>query len=69
MYSPIRDCGGWGVRHYKSGKAYNVSGNRGVVLEFLDGRPILIGSQRPEELAKAIASLWRSATARQSEWR
>jgi hypothetical protein len=53
-YSPITECGGWGIRSYRSGKAYNVSGNRGVVLEFIDGRPILIGSQRPEEVAKAI---------------
>jgi hypothetical protein len=54
-YRPIRECGGWGIRFYKSGKAYNVSGNRGVYLEFLDREPMLIGSQRPEELAKAIA--------------
>lgn len=68
-YSPITECGGWGIRSYRSGKAYNVSGNRGLALEFLDGRPILIGSQRPEELAKAVAFVLRSATKRQSEWK
>jgi len=36
------------------GKAYNVSGNRGVQLELLNGGRILIGSQKPEELVKAI---------------
>jgi len=65
-YSPITECGGWGIRFYESGKAYNVSGNRGVVLEFLDGRPILIGSQRPEELAKAIA-FWSEELNKETE--
>lgn len=53
-YHPIREYGGWGIRYGRKGKAYNVSGNRGVQLEFIQGKPLLIGSQRPEELAKAI---------------
>ena len=36
------------------GKAYNVSGNRGVQLKLSTGNGLLIGSQRPEELAQAI---------------
>jgi len=36
------------------GKAYNVSGNRGVQLEFTDGKCLLIGSQKPEQLDSAI---------------
>lgn len=55
-YSPIKEYGGWGIRYGLRGKAYNVSGNRGVQLELLDGNRILIGSQKPEELAKAIDS-------------
>jgi hypothetical protein len=35
--------------------AYNVSGNRGVQLEFSNGKRLLIGSQRPEDLAAAIS--------------
>ena len=54
-YSPLLEYGGWGVRYGFGGKAYNVSGNRGVQLEFTDGKRLLIGSQRPEELAQAIA--------------
>jgi hypothetical protein len=54
QYSPIKEYGGWGIRWGRKGKAYNVSGNRGVQLELLKGKPILIGSQRPEELAQAI---------------
>ena len=53
-YRPIREYGGWGIRFSRKGKAYNVSGNRGVQLEFMEGRPLLIGSQRAEELADAI---------------
>jgi hypothetical protein len=36
------------------GLAYNVSGNRGVQLELVNGKSILIGSQRAGELALAI---------------
>lgn len=56
-YDPIGEFGGWGLRkgwHGGSGWAYNVSGSRGVQLEFSDGRRLLIGSQRSEELAAAI---------------
>lgn len=53
-YSPIKEYGGWGIRYGVKGKAYNVSGNRGVQLELLNGKRLLIGSQKPEELAMAI---------------
>lgn len=53
-YSPLKEYGGWGIRYGPKGKAYNVSGNRGVQLEPANGKRILIGSQKPEELAEAI---------------
>ncbi len=53
-YRPLREYGGWGVRYGRSGKAYNVHGNRGVQLVFRDGSKLLIGSQRADELAEAI---------------
>jgi hypothetical protein len=53
-YSPLLDYGGWGIRCGRKGMAYNVSGNCGVQLELKEGRPILVGSQRAEELARAI---------------
>jgi len=53
-YRPIRDYGGWGIRWGRGSKAYNVSGNRGVMLELSDGNRLLIGSQKPEEMAGAI---------------
>jgi hypothetical protein len=53
-YHPIREYGGWGIRYGRKGKAYNVSGTLGVQLELVQGKSLLIGSQRPEELANAI---------------
>lgn len=53
-YSPIKEFGGWGIRYGRRGKAYNVSGNRGVQLELSDGKRFLIGSGRAEELGRAI---------------
>jgi hypothetical protein len=56
-YRPLLEYGGWGVRCGRRGKAYNVRGNRGVQLEFTDGKRLLIGSQRSEELAAAIQEM------------
>jgi hypothetical protein len=53
-YRPMREYGGWSVKYGRAGKAYNVSGNRGVQLKLSNGKGLLIGSQRPEELAQAI---------------
>ena len=53
-YRPMREYGGWGVKYGRAGKAYNVSGNRGVQLKLTSGKGLLLGSQRPEELAQAI---------------
>jgi hypothetical protein len=55
-YNALREYGGWGIRYGPQGKAYNVGGNRGVQLELVDGKRILIGSQRPEEFLEALQS-------------
>ena len=60
-YSPIKEFGGWGIRYGRSGRAYNVSGNQGVQLELSDGKPLLIGSQQADRLARAINEKRRSA--------
>lgn len=59
QYRPILEYGGWGIRcgFGKSGRAYNMSGNKGVQLVFKDGRRLLIGSQRANELAEALGSV------------
>jgi hypothetical protein len=63
-YHPIREYGGWGIRYGRRGKAYTVSGTLVVQLELLQGKSILIGSQKPEELARAIQKNmhWKSLT-------
>lgn len=53
-YSPLKEFGGWGIRWGKASKAYNVSGNHGVQLEFKNGKKLLIGSQRADEFARAM---------------
>jgi hypothetical protein len=56
-YRPIREYGGWGLRYGSGGRAYNVSGDRGVRIDFADGKHLLLGSRRPDELAAAIGAL------------
>ena len=53
-YSAIRDYGGWGIRYGRKGRAYNVSGNRGVWVRLTSGGSVMLGSQRPEGFAAAI---------------
>lgn len=55
-YSPIAEYGGWGLRLgiFGKGRAYNVSGNKGLQLEFSDGKRLLIGTRKPDELKKAL---------------
>ena len=53
-YRPLADYGGWGIRYGRQGKALTVKGNRGVLLDMVEGRRLLIGSQRADELASHI---------------
>ncbi|GIS68544.1 MAG: hypothetical protein CM1200mP8_1020 [Chloroflexota bacterium] len=48
------DYGGWGIRYGKNGKAYNVSGDRGVLLTFKNGSRVMIGSGEVDSLNSAI---------------
>lgn len=54
QYRPLRDFGGWGIRFGPKGKAYTVSGNKGLQLTFKSGKNLLIGSQYPDRLVEAI---------------
>ena len=56
-YHPIKEYGGWGIRYGKHGKAYNIRGNRGVKIEFIDGKRLLIGSQKPEEFVSSLEAV------------
>ena len=52
-YSPMR-YGGWGVRWTPRRLAYTVSGRSGVQFERTSGKPLYVGSDRPEELVAAV---------------
>lgn len=56
-YHPIRDYGGWGVRYGNGGKAFNVSGDKGLLLCLKTGRKLLIGTQKEQELARFLSDL------------
>ncbi|AWM33369.1 hypothetical protein [Hymenobacter nivis] len=57
-YSPIGEYGGWGIRGlFAKNRALNVAGSHGLQLELADGRRLLLGTQRPEELRHALAQL------------
>ena len=57
-YRPLRDAGGWGLRFGKfEGEFcmyYNARGDEGVLIETDEGKRLIVGSQRPEELAAAL---------------
>ncbi len=59
QYSPIVDYGGWGLRYSLSGKgkAHNISGNMGLQLQFKNGKKLLIGTRKPEELKEVLDQL------------
>ena len=53
-YNPLAEFGGWGIRGAGENQGLNAQGDRGVRVRLRDGRRILIGSRRAEELAEAI---------------
>ncbi len=56
-YKPLMEYGGWGIKFGFKGKAYTVSGNKGLQIVFKNGKKLLIGSQNPETLVDAIDSI------------
>lgn len=58
-YSPIAEYGGWGLRYSLSGsgKAYNMSGRMGLQLEFQNGKKLLIGTKKAEELKGVLEKI------------
>jgi hypothetical protein len=49
-YDPMRDYGGWGIRVGKKGKAYNISGDKGLQLTLKNGKHFLLGTQKEQTL-------------------
>lgn len=56
-YKPILEYGGWGIRFGHKGTAYNIRGNQGLQLHLTNGKRILIGTQRQEELQRVMRSI------------
>jgi hypothetical protein len=56
QYSAIKEYGGWGLRLglFGKGAAFNVSGNKGLQLEFTNNKKLLIGTNRPGELTETL---------------
>jgi len=57
QYKPISEYGGWGLRGFGKNRALNVSGNVGLQLEFNDGKKLLIGTNKSDELQQIILPL------------
>jgi len=59
-YRPIMEYGGYGFRYsLRNGRAYNMKGNTGLQLYLVDGKRILIGTQRPEAIERAMEKMMR----------
>jgi len=59
-YNPIGEYGGWGLRGFGKNRAFNISGNQGLQLEFKDGRRLLIGTHMPDEMKDVVKLLGKS---------
>lgn len=51
----LTDFGGWGYRVSSQGIAYNTRGKNGIQMILKNGRKIMIGTQRPEEVKVLIS--------------
>lgn len=58
-YAAISEYGGWGLRLtiFGKGKAYNVSGDKGLQLEFKTNKKLLIGTNKAEELNEVLTKI------------
>ncbi len=58
-YSPVTDYGGWGIKSGRKGKVINISGNKGLLLVFKNGKKLMIGTQRPEAIKRAMNKMMK----------
>ena len=56
-YSPLKEYGGWGIKYGFKGKAYNVSGNKGVKVFLKNDTNIMFGSQKHKELENNLKKI------------
>lgn len=56
-YSPLR-AGGWGIKiSMDATKHYTVSGNMGLRLTLMNGRKVVIGTNKPDEMVNVLERL------------
>jgi hypothetical protein len=54
-YNPLLEYGGWGYRAtIGNGVAYNIRGNQGIQIVTKDGKKILIGTQKPDDVKEVL---------------
>lgn len=53
-YDPLSDCGGWGIKSWKGGMAYNVMGDKGLEVIRKGKKPMLLGTQQMADFHHAI---------------
>lgn len=58
-YSALTEYGGWGLRFgvFGSGTAFNVSGDKGLQLEFTNNKKLLIGTNKPNEISEVLNTI------------
>jgi hypothetical protein len=61
-YKPILEYGGWGIRYGigGNGRAFNMKGRYGLQLELKNGKKLLIGTQKPEEITELLDTLGKN---------
>ena len=59
QYSPLTEYGGWGLRLglFGKGTAFNVSGDKGLQLQFRDNKKLLIGTNKADKLTETLNSI------------
>lgn len=55
-YKPILEYGGYGIRGFGNNRAFNIAGKTGLQLVFKDGRKLLIGTQKANQLIEILNS-------------
>ena len=54
VYKPLRDHGGWGIRYGKGERVYTIKGNKGIRIRFIDGKKIMLGTQKSDEFIRVM---------------
>ena len=55
-YRPLSEYGGWGykISPFGRGRVTNIRGNKGIQLELINGKKLLIGTQKVMEVEKVL---------------